>query len=160
MLSNSDVRAPESTLLKAQSASYVLTMAHTFRLIPESSLLGSAASALQMTLPLFAQLLESDEQLYLPLDFLHKMMSLDCDGSITGMLPTSVLYYDIEGDGGGFDSGSSQGDAKMHAFFHGKLLRLLKRKPDLSTGKSKIRLVGPDCFYVTRTNCLNLVKVC
>ena len=135
-------------------------MARNYRVIPQSDPLGSAASALQMTLPLFAQLLESDEQLYLPYDFLQATMSLDFDGFITGMLPTSVSYYDIEGDGEGFDSGRWHDDAKMHAFVHGKLLGLLKKKPGLSTGKSRIHLDGPDCFHVTRTTCLNLLKVC
>lgn len=87
-----------------------------------------------MSLPLFAQMLDSKEEPNLPFEVMLSMMSLDFDGS-TQDWATDVEYYNVEKYAEGFGSDGVQGEVEMYASVHRALSNLLKRKPDLSTCK-------------------------
>ncbi|EGO55041.1 hypothetical protein NEUTE1DRAFT_139321 [Neurospora tetrasperma FGSC 2508] len=78
------------------------------------------------------QILDSQEQPYLPLDFMLGIMSLDSNGS-TLQLHHDVTYYDVAEDFEVFESDGEQGKATMYASVYRALWTLLRRKPDLST---------------------------
>ncbi|KAK1779641.1 hypothetical protein QBC45DRAFT_450795 [Copromyces sp. CBS 386.78] len=92
------------------------------KLVSATSPLYSAEDAVRTTLPLFAQLLDTNEQPYLPFDSLLNLLSLEFDRSRAGELPTNVMFYDMEVDAEGFDFRGDQGVVEMHAFVHGRLI--------------------------------------
>ena len=128
-------------------------------LMMASSPLVSTADAIRTTLPLFAHLLDTHAQPYIPFDLLLTLAPLDFGDSRHYQQPTGIWRYkhvyfpDFVVNG-------LECLRETHAFVHGTVLRLLRRYPDLSTCKLTRLLTTSDSYDETGMDCLDSVKPC